>query len=253
MINIQLDKNYENFRDFINNIKRYFLESEDVITAKRNIIKIIEHNSSKVVVKSFKIPNKINQFVYRFIRYSKAKRSFLNAQKLMDLGINTPSPIGYIEFFNPLLKDSFYICEYFDYDFEIRAVFKDNSFKDRDIIFESFAKFSYDLHEKSVYHIDYSPGNVLIKKKDGEYQFSIVDVNRMKFIKFDNSLRFENLSRFSASIEDTKDIATYYAKIANIDVDIAIKKLLYFHDKHQKYLQKKKKLKLTLKKIKSLE
>ena len=243
MINIQIDSHYNNFKDFTENIKTYFSQSDNVITAKRNIIKVIEHEDTKVVVKSFKIPNFINQFAYRFIRDSKAKRSFLNAKKLLELEINTPAPIAYIEFFTPFLKESYYICELFDYDFEIREVLKDSAFKDRDSIFEAFAKFSYTLHQKGVYHIDYSPGNVLVKKVAGTYHFSIVDVNRMKFLKFDNKLRFKNLSRFSATDEDTESIAKMYAKISGIDETFAIEQLFHFHKEHQKYLQNKKRFK----------
>jgi serine/threonine protein kinase len=243
MINIQLDSNYNNAKDFVNNIKNHFSQNKNVIFAKRNIIKVIEYNGKKIVVKSFKVPNLINQFAYRFIRDSKSKRSFLNAQKLIKLDINTPKPIAYVEFFDPLLGESFYICEYFDYDFEIRAVLRDNNFEDRDNIFKEFALFSYNLHQKGVYHIDYSPGNVLIKKEDNRYLFSIVDVNRMKFIKFDDKLRFQNLSRFSATDEDTKTIAKEYAKVSGIDEKFAHQQLSFFHQKHQQYLQNKKRLK----------
>jgi RIO-like serine/threonine protein kinase len=243
VIHVGIDENHKEFREFSQDIKEYFSKSDDIITAKRNIIKIIEQNGKKVVVKSFKIPNLINKFAYRFIRDSKAKRSFLNAKELVKLGINTPEPISYIEFFNPLLKESFYICEYFDYDFEIRDVLKDENFKNRDEILKKFVTFSYSLHQKGVYHIDYSPGNVLIKIEDGEYHFSIVDVNRMKFISFTQSLRFKNLSRFSATKEDTTTIAKEYAKIAGIDEEFAIKQLFFYHDKHQQYLKNKRKLK----------
>ncbi len=251
MIKTQIDTSFSNFKEFFYDIKRYFLQSNDIIAKKRNTIKIVKYNEQKVVVKSFKVPNLINRFVYRFIRDSKAKRSFLNAQKLIELNVNTPKPIGYIEFFTPLLCNSFYVCEYFDYDFEIRAVLRDVTFEDRDLILKAFVKFSYDLHQKGVYHIDYSPGNVLIKKVDGEYKISIVDVNRMKFLSFNNELRFKNLSRFSGSIADTKKIAIYYAKLSNIDEDIAIKELLYFHYKHQKYLENKQKFKSVLKKLRN--
>jgi serine/threonine protein kinase len=243
VIHVGIDENHKEFREFSQDIKEYFSKSDEVITAKRNIIKIIEQYGKKVVVKSFKIPNFINQFAYRFIRDSKAKRSFLNAKELIKLGINTPVPISYIEFFSPLLKESFYICEYFDYDFEIRDVLKDENFKNRDEILKAFVAFSYSLHQKGIYHIDYSPGNVLIKIKDGVYHFSIVDVNRMKFIVFDDKLRFKNLSRFSASKKDTTTIAKEYAKVANIDEEFALRQLFFYHDKHQQYLENKRKLK----------
>ena len=243
MINVQLDSNYHNMENFVFNIKKHFSENKNTIFAKRNIIKILEYNNKKIVVKSFKIPNLVNQFAYKFIRDSKAKRSFLNAQKLVKLDVKTPKPIAYVEFFDPLLGESFYICEHFDYDFEIRAVLRDSHFEDRENIFKEFALFSYELHQKGVYHIDFSPGNVLIKKKVDRYIFSIVDVNRMRFMKFDDKLRFQNLSRFSATDEDTKIIAKEYAKVSGIDESFAIRELFFFHQKHQKYMQNKKRLK----------
>ena len=233
----------EGYKELCENIDEYFQSSHRVLAKKRNTIKIINYQGSDLVVKSFKVPNLINKFAYRFIRDSKAKRSYHNGVKLLKLGIFNPKPIAYIEEFTPLLNRSFYICEKFDYDFEIRDLLKDKSFKDRWKILEEFAKFSFDLHQKGVYHIDYSPGNVLIKRVDNSYQFALVDLNRIKFINFSDDLRFKNLSRFSAGEEDTKFIAQSYAKIAGIDEEYAIKRLFFYHNKHQEYLSRKKRLK----------
>ena len=65
----------------------------------------------------------------------------------------------------------------------------------------------------------------------------------MKFINFTNELRFKNLSRFSTSLEDLDYIASEYAKIANINIEFAKKELLKYHNKHQVYLENKKRLK----------
>ncbi len=244
MINIQTNEEYEIFDHFLQNIEEFFSKNGEIIIKKRNIIKKIDYGDTKLVVKSFKIPNIINKFAYRFLRASKAKRSFLNAQKLLKLDINTPLPIGYVEFFNPFFDKSFYICKFFDYDFEIRDVLNDTNFKNRDEIFEEFIKFSYDLHQKGVYHVDYSPGNILVKKENTRYTFNIVDVNRMKFINFTDKLRFKNLSKLSASKDDIQKFAEFYAKISNIDKSFATKWLFFYHNKHQKYLQNKKRLKI---------
>jgi RIO-like serine/threonine protein kinase len=229
--------------EFCENIESYFSKSSDIITKKRNVIKISKFNKNKVVIKSFKIPNIINQFAYRFIRSSKAKRSYKNAIKLQELGIKTPKPICYVENFRPLLKESYYVCEFFEYDFEIRDVLNDKNFSEKDKILKEFVLFSYNIHQKGVYHIDYSPGNVLVKKDGDRFSFSIVDLNRMKFIDFSDELRFKNLSRFSASDKDTRFIAKEYALLANIDKDFAQDRLLFYHNKHQDYLSNKKRLK----------
>jgi len=51
----------------------------------------------------------------------KEKKSYENGMKLIKLGVETPEPIGYIEFYkNDLLKESFFISLHQSYDFLIR-------------------------------------------------------------------------------------------------------------------------------------
>ncbi len=239
-----IDPNYIHLLPFVKNIKERFSDDSKIIHNARNVLKIFEVDHTKVVVKSFKIPNIVNQIVYSFFRDSKAARSYMYSQKLIALGIATPKPIAFVEQRHfGLFKQSYYICEHFDFNFEIRAVLKDATFLDRERIFKEFAEFSYRLHEAGVYHVDYSPGNVLIKKEGDHYTFMIVDVNRMEFIDFTNELRMKNLSRFSASKEDTKMIAELYAEASGLNSNWAVERLQFYHEKHQEYIKRKKKLK----------
>jgi len=241
--------NYEvenaHHKDFVKNIKTYFNQKENhTIYNKRNIIKIVEFEEKKYVVKSFKTPHLLNQIVYQFFRDSKAKRSFKNSFKLKELGINTPRPIGYIEFPTSFrFKESFYISEFFDFDFEIRAVLNDRNFEDRENILKKFIEYTYQLHQKKVHHIDYSPGNILVKKIASFYQFSIIDVNRMEFIPFDDDLRMQNLAKLSNDKEDNAFMARYYAQIAKLDETLLLDKLNSSLLKQQQYLANKKRLK----------
>ncbi len=233
------------FEKLLINIKTYFEEKENkILFQQRNTIKLIEYNNKKYVVKSFKIPHLLNQTVYRFFRASKAQRSYKNSVKLGELNIMTPKPIGYIEFPSLFLfKESYYVSEFFDYDFEIRAVFKDKHFEDRENILKKFIEFSYELHNRGVYHIDYSPGNILIKKSDNGYIFSIIDVNRMKFMEFDDNLRMKSLMKLTNNAKDNKFMAEYYAKISNKDKNLFFNKLKFYLTEQQKYLDNKKRLK----------
>jgi len=235
----------ERTKDFVKNIRDYFEQKNNkILYDKRNIIKIIEYENQKYVVKSFKIPHLLNQIVYRFWRDSKAKRSFENSVHLRRIGINTPEPIGYIEFPTRFkFLESFYISKLFDFDFEIRAVFRDLEFADRENILKRFIEFSYNLHKKGVYHIDYSPGNILVKKIDKKYTFSIIDVNRMKFVKLDNRLKMKSLSKLTKNSKDNEFMAKYYAKISKIDERILLKNLKIAVKEEQKYLDNKKRLK----------
>lgn len=234
-----------NFENFILDIDNIFSNKKNItLFDKRNVIKIIEYDNNKYVVKSFKVPHFINKIVYRFFRDSKAKRSYENSVKLQELKINTPKPIGYIEqnsFF--FFKKSYYISEYFDYDFEIRVVFKDKKFDDRENLLEEFIKFTASLHDKGVYHIDYSPGNILVKKINEEYQFYIIDVNRMKFIEYDDDMRMKSLSKLTKNVDDNKLLVKYYAKVLGLDKQMLFVKLKYYLDKEYSYLKNKKRLK----------
>ncbi len=235
----------ERQKDFVLNIKLYFNQKENyTIYDKRNIIKVVKFEGKKYVVKSFKIPHLLNQIVYRFFRDSKAKRSFVNSMKLKQLGVNTPEPIGYIEFPTPFrFKESFYISEFFDFDFEIRAVFKDKNFEDRENILKKFIEYTYRLHQKKVHHIDYSPGNILVKKVGSFYQFSLIDVNRMEFVEFDDDLRMQNLAKLTNDREDNEFMARYYAQIAKLDETALLSKLDSSLKKQENYLANKKRLK----------
>ena len=241
----------ERTKDFIVNIKNYFdQESNKTLFHKRNIIKIITFEGKEYVVKSFKIPHLLNQIVYRFFRDSKAKRSFLNSRVLEKIGVNTPQPIGYVEFPTRFLfKESFYISDFFDYDFEIRAVFNDKDFEDRENILTKFIEFTYKLHKKKVYHMDYSPGNILVKKGAYGYTFSIIDVNRMKFIEFDDDLRMKNLAKLTNDIGDNEFMVKVYSNISKIDIKILLPKLQIALKEQGRYLANKKRFK-KIKKMK---
>ena len=235
----------ERLKDFVVNVKTYFKQEKNrVIYDKRNIIKVVEFEGKSYVVKYFKIPHLLNQIVYRFFRESKAKRSFYNSIRLRQMEIHTPEPVGYIEFPTPFrFRESFYISEFFNFDFEIRAVFADVDFENREHILKKFIEYTYELHQKGVYHIDYSPGNILVKKEEDGYIFSIIDVNRMKFINFNNELRMKSISKLTNNEQDNNFMVTYYANISNKKVEelsLLLEKQL---QKQQNYLKRKQKLK----------
>ena len=81
----------------------------------RNTIKLFELDGHTINIKSFKVPNIFNQIAYRFLRKSKAQRSFEYANILLDSGIGTPQPIAYYEFSTALLfKKSFYVSHHLE-------------------------------------------------------------------------------------------------------------------------------------------
>jgi len=216
----ELNPSYAKLKPLIENIEKYFQESTDVLHNERNEIRVVSFQDSKYVIKAFKIPNIINQFVYRYARPSKAKRSYLYSLKLgSDL---SPEAIAYIEEHKKgLLSRSYYISKHFDYDFEIRALLYDDTFENRTQILEEFAIFTHQLHEIGVLHRDYSPGNILIKKQGNHYQFNIIDVNRMEFKVLSMDDRLSNFVRLSIDDATMKTILYQYAACIQQDPEDA--------------------------------
>jgi len=206
-----INSEYENrFKDFLLNIKSHFKDNKQTIHKARNELKIIPFSDIQTVVKSFKIPNKINQYIYGNFRDSKAKKSYNNSLKLGDF---TPKPIGYIEFYEKdLLQESYFLSEKFEYDFTIRETLLNENFSNREQILREFAHFTYQLHENRIFHDDYSPGNILIKKHENGHLFKIVDVNRMEFKELSSIERAKNFSKLWAKDEDLTIIGDEYSK-----------------------------------------
>lgn len=239
-----LNPKYKHFENDLLNIQKIFTNADESIHKARNELKIIELHGIKCVVKSFKVPHAINRVAYTFFREGKAKKSYGNAVKLTELGVNTPEPIGVIEFFSSgLLSESYFISRYEPYDFTIREVFH-HKVADYENILKQFAKFTYEIHKKNVWHVDYSLGNILVTKEDDTYKFSLVDINRMKFKNIHPYEGLTNFNKFWAKDDnDLIILATEYSKLANIDEKKAIEILVH----EAKFLEAKVNLKRKIK------
>jgi len=233
-----IDKQY----DFLlKEIKSHFRNSSNSIHKARNEIKIIKYRGNEYVVKSFKIPHLLNKIIYTFFKNTKAQKSHENSIKIVDF---VPKPIGYIEFKKfGLICDSYFVSENFRYDFTIREPLLEKNFLDKKEIFKQFAEFTFDLHQNDILHLDYSPGNILIKKDKDRYIFKIVDINRMQFKKLSSNERVRNFSKLWAKDEDLKIIIKAYAKCINMDASNAIKIALKASQKHKYRKNMKKRLK----------
>ena len=235
-----LDDKYE---DFIKKIRVHFRKSTNCLYTGRNKLKVLTHNSEAIVVKSFKIPHFINKIAYTFLRDSKAKKSYKHSLEISEF---VPKPIGYAEFTKyGLIYDSYFLCEKYEYDFTIREPLKQEDFPNKMIIFQQFALFTYALHNKGVEHLDYSPGNILIKEiTPDKYEFKIIDVNRMTFQLFTNEQRIQNFSKLWAEDEDLITIIKAYVPLIKMNEKDAIDIAIEASNKHkQKKLLKKKLLK----------
>jgi hypothetical protein len=237
----KLNPHYQKkFENFLTDIQSYFLKESDTIHKARNELKIINYEGIESVVKSFKTPNLFNKFIYTFFRDSKAKKSYNNSLKLTNF---TPKPIGYIEFFkNRLIDKSYFVSERFVYDFTIREPLLQKDFPHREAIFKAFSRFTLELHNAGIFHNDYSPGNILIKKENDTYIFKVVDINRMSFFQLGSKDRAKNFSKLWADDDVLKIIAQEYTKNYPSD-ETFLKDVLYYSNKNKKIKNFKKRLK----------
>lgn len=240
-LNNEFSKKFNNFEE---EIIKEFEYSDKVIHKARNELKVIDINGLKLVVKSFKIPNLMNKVIYTFFKKSKAQKSYLNALKLIELNVHTPTPVGYIEKFNfGLINESYFISLLEPYEFSIREVFH-HKVDNHEEVLEKFTEFTYNIHKKGIWHVDYSLGNILISQNENEYKFSLVDINRMEFREIPPKEGLKNFNKFWAKDErDLEIVAKKYASLTSFNESEAIKIVKEEAQKVIDFKNKKKKLK----------
>jgi len=247
-MNFLINKKYKNLKNDLLKVVRNINSYENEFgTGKRNSIKKVNLSGKTVIIKAFKIPNILNQIVYRYLRKSKARRSYEFATKLSKLNVKTPEPIAYLEFGSIFgLKKSYYISEFVDYDLTYRELsLQSKSFDDEDIL-KAFTKFTYDLHEKEITFLDHSPGNTLIIKKNNEYDFYLVDLNRMQFGKLNFDDRMKNFSRLTSEKEMVQLMSEVYAELSGEHFEKVFKTMWFYTQNFQKKFQRKRRLKKKL-------
>jgi len=238
---------YPAFTSVLIRIKSLFYNSGETIHKARNELKVIELEGITCVVKAFRVPNLINQFAYAYIRKSKAYKSYHNAMKLKGLGVATPEPIGFIEFYEKgLLQESFFISKHYPYDFTMADV-RDDDPVDKIAILRAFTAFTYDLHQKGVWHVDYSGGNILISREENSYAFSLVDINRMQFRTISGYEGLENFNKMWFDEASLSVIAKAYAELAGLDETRAIKEILEHDRKLKAHVLRRRKIKAFFK------
>lgn len=214
----------------------------------RNKIKLFELEGKIINIKSFKIPNKFNQVIYKYFRKSKAERSFDYAQILISKNIGTPAPIAYAENnSSALFSESYYVSEHLQYDLTYRELVTHPDLEDHEELLRAFTRFTFKLHENQIEFLDHSPGNTLIQVKDKAYNFFLVDLNRMNFRHMDFAARMKNFSHLTPKREMVEVMADEYSKLIKEDSGAVFEKMWFYTNKFQESFLRKKRLKKKLK------
>ena len=231
MRRIVINPSYGELTEFIHALPASFEFQGEVIFQGRNVLKRFRTGGRSLIVKRFRRPHWINRFVYVTLRASKAARSYRNGMRLEEWGIRTPAPVAYIEERYCGLTDSYYITLEERGMREIRC-FCPGYWKGEPLeVLDAFGEYSARLHQRGVLHKDYSPGNILFDSESGRIEFSLVDINRMRFGPVTEEEGYQNLSRLWFDNASYQRVAYAYAREAGIAPEHAWERIRWYKDK----------------------
>lgn len=243
---IMINPKYKRLQDYIKSIPSIFETEGREIYSGRNLIKVMQVEGVEINVKRYEIPAWPNRIIYSFFRKPKGERAFLYPQILLAKGFETPEPVAYLE----MRKGG--LIEY-SYFISIQSPYRRNFYEFGDMAIETcrdeviaFAKYAAALHEADILHRDFSPGNILFDKIDGEYHFSLVDINRMSFGEVDVKTGCANLARLWGQKSFFDLLAREYAAARSADVNECRQWVMDYRRKFWSRFAKRHKVKYKL-------
>ena len=228
-------------REEIGNMRSNFDSTGTLaVDGERTTIRTVELGGEKWSVKRFKKPNLFNSLVYRWIRPTKARRSFDYAERLLAAGIDTPEPLAYFEERGWRLGRSYYICRHLDYDLDFRVLNHNPNYPERKKILEGVAAFTYRMHQAGIEFLDHSPGNTLIVKQGDAYRYFLIDLNRMRFRSLSLAQRMKNFRRLWLSKTMIAIMAPAYAELSGDNPEEVFRLMSHYSRRFQKKVNSKK-------------
>ncbi len=205
--------------------------------------------SGEIIVKDFHPPKLINSVVYTHLRKSKARRSYENALRLLDLGFNTPQPYAYVEVHRSLrLMRSYYLCAALTPDHLDMRYFDTKS--DLEPLLAALGDEMRRLHQAGVLVKDFSPGNVLyVRRADGTYSFSHIDLNRVEFGVRSHKRLAANFRAMACTLAEVELLADAYANATGLPRDHVRQVAADQYTRFMRRVERKRTLKRTLARI----
>lgn len=206
-------------KDIISQIPSVLFERGELIYNHRNQIRTLVIDGRKINVKKYCIPSVFNRILYSIgIRTPKACRAFENAKKLIAKGVPTPTPYAYIiEKKYGLLSFSYFISEQIDgHPIGYLSHSKE--------LIAQVARFTAQMHKKGAMHCDYTPNNLLVSQKNGQYTFALVDTNQCIFSKHPIPVpkALPYLIQLFLTKKELSDFVTEYARCRGVNPKICL-------------------------------
>jgi tRNA A-37 threonylcarbamoyl transferase component Bud32 len=241
IMKIVINQSYIILKSFISKIPTLFNKEGELVYTARNQLKHYSVEGYDVIVKRYKIPHLINRIAYTFFRSSKAQRAYEYALKLSQIKVDSPAPIAYIEQYKGGLLTYGYFISIYEKKYSVIRELMAGTQKDESLLKE-LSLYIADLHNKGVLHLDMSPGNILYKKIENDFHFTLIDINRMQFLSsISKDKRFKSFKRLSENESVLTSIAKFYAAASNLNETESIEKINQYSSEFFSY---KKRVKL---------
>ena len=231
-MNITINPKYEYLSPFIQSLPTVFETKGTMLHDKRNVVKQFDIEGMAIVVKRYKVPLFFQRIDYTFCRPSKAKRAYLFALRLIELGIQTPAPIAFIECKKGgVFRQGFFVSTFTghpDVKSNLDRLDNDTHF------FNSLIDYFIFIHDKGFLHGDTNLTNFLFYQEDGQYRFEVIDINRSHFKEHPSKTDcLNNLMRITRDRHLSKRIVEAYANRRGWNPDEAVSFVAHQIDKYE--------------------
>lgn len=236
-------------RDALRCVERFDSEGR-VIYKGRNVVKVFDTPSGLLNVKRYRVPRPINRFIYSFVRSPKGQRGFDYALRLELAGL-TPAAVLYAEERRGAMLGFSWLVTRQSILGRMMREFGDKDMTDpvdREIV-AAFARFTAMLHERGVVHRDYSPGNILFDRVDGDWRFTVVDTNRAAFGPVSREAGCAEFARLWGQPEMFRIIAREYAEERGFDPEECLRQIARARSRFWHRFMRRHKLKYTYREL----
>ena len=172
---------FKSHADFISALPGAFADGQgEIIYDQRNQIRRFTDLGQVFVVKRYKPVNALQRVVYTFFRKTKAARAYLFAQEFRRRGIDTPREVAYIETGGGRLFLTGYFVSLEAPGTETHLLLREVRDFSHELA-DAVARQILTMHSHGVLHGDLNLSNFLCTEEDGQYHFTMIDINRSHF------------------------------------------------------------------------
>ena len=171
---IRIHPHYAAYESFIRAIPSGEYEREEIYCNRRNTVERVRFGDKEFVIKKYKRPALINCLIYTWFRKSKARRAFEYAELFLQRGIETASPVAYIEIKkNGFFHTGYFISEYIPYPLigDIGETGMDE--EEKQLLTQDLVSFTLQLHLHKIVPLDYNPQQYILSQGRRQVPFCI--------------------------------------------------------------------------------